>query len=122
MSGVNTTWWRTHPVGHRLLGVLACEIALAVVPGRGLWGLVWLALAAWLVQLVRRSNGLAWGLLLALTALAAVLGAVSTVVTGPGVVALASLVLNAAVLGLLVTPTVRGWVGRSGLMSLPGEH
>lgn len=104
------------------MAVLGCEVVLAVLPGRGLWGLVWLALAVWLVHLVRRSSGLAWGSLLALTGLAAVLGAVSSLVVGPGVTALAALVLNAAVVGLLVTPTVRGWVGRSGLMSLPGEH
>lgn len=119
---MNTTWWRTHPVGHRLLAVLACELVLAVVPGRGLWGLVWLAFAAWLVHLVRRSSSLGWGLLLGLSVLAGLLGVVSVVTVGPGVTALAAAVLNLGIVGLLVTPTVRGWVGRSGLMSLPGEH
>ena len=119
---MNTTWWRTHPVGHRLLAVLGCEVLYLAVPGRGPAALLWLAVGVWLVHRVRHSSGLAWVVLLAVSALAVALGVVSLVVAGPGPAAVAAVVLNVAVIVLLLTRPVRGWVGRSGLMSLPGEH
>lgn len=122
MSGVNTTWWRTHPVGHRLLAVLAAELLLVVVPGRGFGAVVWLALTVWLLTRVRRSSLAAWVALLGLSALGAGSGVVAVLSAGPAVPALAAVALNVAVAALLLTPTVRGWVGRSGLLSLPGEH
>lgn len=122
MSPVNTTWWRTHPVGHRLLAVLALEVLYLAVPGRGIVALLWLAVDVWLVHRIRHSSGLAWIVLIALSALAVALGVASLVVAGFGVSALVAVVLNLAVSVLLFTRPVRGWVGRSGLMSLPGEH
>ncbi len=122
MSRVNTTWWRTHPVAHRLLAVLACELLLVAVPGRGFGALVWLALHVWLLARVRRSSWGAWAALLGLSVLGAGSGVVSVLLAGPAFAALAAAGLNVAVAALLLTPTVRGWVGRSGLLSLPGEH
>lgn len=119
---MNTTWWRTHPVGHRLLAVLACELVLLVVPGRGLTAVLWLALGVWLVHRIRRSSGIAWLLLLVVSGLAGALGVLVLLQGGVAWAAVAVVVLNLAVVGLLLTPTVRGWVGRSGLLSLPGEH
>jgi hypothetical protein len=119
---VNTTWWRTHPVGRRLLAVLVCELLLVVVPGPGPGSLLGLALDVWLVHLVRRGSRLAWAVLLGLAVLTAGLGVLALVVVGPGTGPVATLVLEVAVLALLLTPPVRGWVGRSGLLSLPGEH
>ena len=119
---MNTTWWRTHPVAHRLLAVLVLEVLLVLVAGRGLGALVWLAVDVWLVHRIRRSSGIAWVVLLGLSVLAVGLGVVSLVVVGPGVPALAGIAVNVAVVGLLLTPTVRGWAARSGLVSLPGEH
>ncbi|WP_432561503.1 hypothetical protein [Kineococcus sp. SYSU DK003] len=119
---MNTTWWRTHPVAHRLLAVLVCELLLAAVPGRGFGALLWLAVDVWLVTRVRRSSWTAWIVLLALSVLAAGFGIASAVLTGPALSVLAVVGLNVAVCALLLTPTVRGWVGRSGLLSLPGEH
>ena len=119
---MNTTWWRTHPVGHRLLAVLVCEVLYLGLPGRGVLALVWFALDLWLLHRIRRSSGLAWVVLLALSVLAGGLGVASLVVVGFGVAALAAVVLNVAVAVLLLTRPVRGWVARSGLMSLPGEH
>ena len=119
---VNTTWWRTHPVGHRLLAVLVLEVLYLALPGRGVVALVWFAVDLWLLHRIRHSSGLAWVVLLALSVLAAALGVVSIVVVGFGVPALAAVVLNVAVVVLALTRPVRGWVARSGLMSLPGEH
>lgn len=119
---VRWVWWRTHPVGHRLLGVLACELLLVAVPGRGLGAVLWLAVDLWLVHRIRRSSGIAWVALLALSVLAAALGVLAVVQVGVSWPAVAVVVLNTAVVALLLTPVVRGWVGRSGLLSLPGEH
>ena len=119
---MNTTWWRTHPAGRRLLALLVCELLLVLVAGPGLGSLLGLALDVWLVHLVRRSSRLAWAVLLGLSVLTAGLAVLTLVVVGPGVAAAATLALEAAVLTLLLTPAVRGWVGRSGLLSLPGEH
>ena len=119
---MNTTWWHTHPVGRRLLAVLALEVLLTVLARPGLAALLWLALDVWLVHRVRRSSGTAWAVLLGLSVLSAGSGVVALVVAGPGVPAVAATALGAAVVGLLLTPAVRGWVARSGLLSLPGEH
>jgi len=120
---VDTTWWRTHPVGRRLLAVGAAELVVTIVAGPGPVNLLWLLLTLWLLHRVRRSSGVAWLVLLAVSVIAVAL-AVLALVAGAGTtwVSVVAAVLGAGQVALLLTPPVRGWVARSGLMSLPGEH
>jgi len=124
---VDTTWWRTHPVGRRLVAVGAGELVVTAVTGPGPVDLLWLALTLWLLHRVRRSSGIAWAVLLAVSVITVAL-AVLALVAGAGTVwvpvvaAVVAAVVGAAQVALLLTPAVRGWVARSGLMSLPGEH
>lgn len=120
---MNTTWWRTHPVGRRLVAVAGLELVATVVSGPGVVSLLWFLLTLWLLHRIRRSSGIAWVVLLVVSVLAVAL-AVLAVVAGSAAawVGIVVAVLGAAQVVLLLTPPVRGWVGRSGLMSLPGEH